>query len=162
MKKITSLIVSGMLMLSMVGCGNTNQFENTTVQEQQVENPDMDRARELANQAIGNKYNMAIGQAFIERGDTLEWMFVSDRDTMIKMLFNSNAGFDDFEHLEREIIRDYERILRIYEMNDIDVKLIVNMKSFPKDVTYFSIDENGNIYDNFDNNTIHDSNIFEK
>ena len=39
MKKITSLIVSGMLMLSMVGCGNTNQFENTTVQEQQIENP---------------------------------------------------------------------------------------------------------------------------
>lgn len=150
MKKITSLIVSGMLMLSMVGCGNTNQLENTTVQEQRVENPDLDKAWDLANQVEGDKYNTRIGEGFIKKGDTLEWLFVGERRSFMNL--------NDNEILKNDIINDYARINKVFKENNIDVKLIVNMKTYPNKVICFSIDEDGNVYDVLNNDFICDEN----
>jgi hypothetical protein len=147
-------------MLSVVGCGNTSQLENTTVQEQQIVHPDRDRALDLANQTIGRKYSSTIGCGFTivkdaKNGDTIQWLFVSDQFTMGTTL--DDAGVvEDHEHLKNEIINDYIEILKVFEENNIDIKLIVNMETYPKGVACFSIDENGNVYDILDDNFIED------
>ena len=148
MKKITSLIISGMLMLSVVGCGNVNQVENVTVQEQQIENPDMDKAIDLAREVVGDKYNATIGQSFMKdtETNTIIWMFVSDRFTLCTTL--DDAGVvRDYEHLKEEVVRDYEKISKAYTENGIEIKLVVDMKTYPNKVTYFSIDKDGNVCD---------------
>lgn len=150
MKKILSLLLSGIIMLSMVGCGNTNQFENTNVQEQQMENPDMDKAWDLANQATEDKYDTRIGEGFIKEGDTLEWMLVGERHLFMNL--------NDNEVLKKDIINDYIRINKAFKKNNIDVKLIVNMKTYPKKAICFSIDEDGNVYDVLNDDFISDKN----
>ena len=150
MKKITSLVVSGMLMLSMVGCGNTNQLEDATVQEQQIENPNIDKAWDLANQVAGDKYDARIGEGFIKEGDTLEWMLVGERHLFMNL--------NDNEILKNDIINDYIRINKVFKENNINVKLIVNMKTYPNKVICFSIDEDGNVYDILNDDFISDKN----
>ena len=49
--------------------------------------------------------------------------------------------------MKEEVIKDYEKISKAYVENGIEIKLVVDMKTYPNKVTYFSIDKDGNVYD---------------
>lgn len=147
MVKALALALSGILSIGILttGCGsNSNKVLQN--KEQQIQSEEIEKAYEIADQVIGHKYDDIIGNGLIKRENKIELMIVGEDYRFMNI--------NEAEELKNNLIKDCEKIIILYDENNINIDFEINMKTYPAKKVFFTMNRNGIILDNVNDDFI--------